>query len=96
MSDQQIETLDDGDRVKLRGTHRDIDAAVEEIEMFIHSRPDGWRVRYATIQCNIERGNRIYTQAEVVSADWLLAKRARRDADANTAAPARDLTLPGS
>jgi len=73
--------LDAGRRRRYRGTAQSIEAALEAVSRVIEARPEGWRVRLATLRSQVDRGLRVSWQVELVSPEWVFARREVRSRD---------------
>jgi hypothetical protein len=72
------DSLDSGERVRYRGAFADIDPAIDALIEIVDGRPEGWRVRIATLRCPTDRGRRVSLQVEMVSEEWVREQRERR------------------
>ena len=70
--------LDKGNRHRFRGSYPGIDPALDDLCDIIDSRPEGWRVRLASLKCPTDRGQRVSMQVEVVSPKWVADRRQSR------------------
>ena len=70
--------VDDGQRIILRTEAHDESEATRTLTTLIDQRPEGWRLKVASLKCPTDRGRRIHVHVELVSPEWVHERRSER------------------
>ncbi len=73
-----VTSKDDGQRLIYTGYEPSELAALGKLSDLWWQAPDGWRLHVASLRCPTDRGRRISLYLEVVSPEWVSARREKR------------------